>query len=38
MGLDLLAAFDGFCAAPNRQRCIVVSRRRNEGILRGWRM
>jgi enoyl-CoA hydratase len=25
MGLDLLAAFDGFCAAPNRQRCIVVT-------------
>jgi len=25
MGLDLLAAFDGFCATPNRQRCIVVT-------------
>jgi enoyl-CoA hydratase len=25
MGLDLLDAFDGFCAAPNRQRCIVVT-------------
>ncbi len=25
MGLDLLAVFDGFCAAPNRQRCIVVT-------------
>jgi enoyl-CoA hydratase len=25
MGLDLLAAFDGFCAAPNRQRCIVIT-------------
>jgi enoyl-CoA hydratase len=25
MGLDLLAAFDSFCAAPNRQRCIVVT-------------
>ena len=24
MGLDLLAVFDGFCAAPARQRCIVV--------------
>src|SRR6201999_2177571 len=23
MGLDLLAVFDGFCAAPNKQRCIV---------------
>jgi enoyl-CoA hydratase len=25
MGLDLLDVFDGFCAAPNRQRCIVVT-------------
>jgi enoyl-CoA hydratase/carnithine racemase len=25
MGLDLLEVFDGFCAAPNRQRCIVVT-------------
>lgn len=25
MGLDLLAAFDGFCAAPNQQRCIVIT-------------
>ena len=25
MGLDLLAVFDGFCAAPNRQRCIVIT-------------
>ncbi len=25
MGLDLLAVFDGFCAAPNKQRCIVVT-------------
>jgi enoyl-CoA hydratase len=25
MGLDLLATFDGFCAAPNQQRCIVVT-------------
>jgi enoyl-CoA hydratase len=25
MGLDLLATFDGFCAAPNQQRCIVIS-------------
>lgn len=25
MGLDLLAAFDGFNAAPARQRCIVVT-------------
>jgi enoyl-CoA hydratase len=25
MGLDLLAAFDGFCAAPNKQRCIVLT-------------
>ena len=25
MGLDLLDAFDGFCAAPNRQRCIVIT-------------
>jgi enoyl-CoA hydratase len=25
MGLDLLAVFDGFCAAPNRQRCIVLT-------------
>jgi enoyl-CoA hydratase len=24
-GLDLLSAFDGFCAAPNRQRCIVIT-------------
>lgn len=25
MGLDLLALFDGFCAAPNRQRCVVLT-------------
>jgi enoyl-CoA hydratase len=25
MGLDLLSVFDGFCAAPNAQRCIVVT-------------
>jgi enoyl-CoA hydratase len=25
MGLDLLEVFDGFCAAPNRQRCIVLT-------------
>lgn len=25
MGLDLLEVFDGFCAAPNRQRCVVVT-------------
>jgi enoyl-CoA hydratase len=25
MGLDLLAVFDGFCAAPNQQRCIVIT-------------
>ena len=25
MGLDLLAAFDAFCAAPNAQRCIVLT-------------
>ncbi|HZE45970.1 MAG TPA: enoyl-CoA hydratase-related protein, partial [Xanthobacteraceae bacterium] len=25
MGLDLLEVFDGFCAAPNRQRCIVIT-------------
>jgi enoyl-CoA hydratase len=25
MGLDLLATFDGFCAAPNQQRCIVIT-------------
>ena len=25
MGLDLLEAFDGFCAAPNNQRCIVIT-------------
>ena len=25
MGLDLLEAFDGFCAAPNAQRCIVLT-------------
>ncbi|MBN8899172.1 MAG: enoyl-CoA hydratase/isomerase family protein, partial [Rhodospirillales bacterium] len=25
MGLDLLDAFDGFCAAPNKQRCIVIT-------------
>jgi enoyl-CoA hydratase len=25
MGLDLLAAFDGFCAVPNKQRCIVLT-------------
>ena len=25
MGLDLLAVFDGFCADPNGQRCIVIT-------------
>jgi enoyl-CoA hydratase len=25
MGLDLLEVFDSFCAAPNRQRCIVLT-------------
>ena len=25
MGLDLLEIFDGFCAAPNKQRCIVLT-------------
>jgi enoyl-CoA hydratase/carnithine racemase len=25
MGLDLLDVFDGFCAAPNKQRCIVIT-------------
>jgi enoyl-CoA hydratase len=25
MGLDLLEVFDGFCAAPNEQRCIVIT-------------
>jgi enoyl-CoA hydratase len=25
MGLELLEVFDGFCAAPNRQRCVVVT-------------
>ncbi len=25
MGLDLLAAFGGFCATPNKQRCIVIT-------------
>ena len=25
MGLDLLTAFDGFCASPNKQRCIVIT-------------
>jgi enoyl-CoA hydratase len=25
MGLDLLATFDGFCATPNRQRCIIIT-------------
>ena len=25
MGLDLLDAFDGFCATPNAQRCIVLT-------------
>jgi enoyl-CoA hydratase/carnithine racemase len=25
MGLDLLEVFDGVCAAPNRQRCIVLT-------------
>ncbi len=25
MGLDLLATFDEFCAAPNQQRCIVIT-------------
>ncbi len=34
MGLDLLEVFDGFCAAPNRQRCIVVTGRGRESVLR----
>ena len=25
MGLDLLAVFDGFCAAPSQQRCIIIT-------------
>jgi enoyl-CoA hydratase len=25
MGLDLLSVFDGFCAAPNAQRCIIIT-------------
>jgi enoyl-CoA hydratase len=25
MGLDLLTTFDGFSAAPNRQRCIIIT-------------
>jgi enoyl-CoA hydratase/carnithine racemase len=25
MGLDLLTVFDGFCAAPNEQRCVVLT-------------
>jgi enoyl-CoA hydratase/carnithine racemase len=25
MGLDLLETFDGFCAAPNKQRCIAAT-------------
>jgi enoyl-CoA hydratase len=25
MGLDLLEIFDGFCSAPNKQRCIVLT-------------
>jgi len=25
MGLDLLEVFDGFCAAPNQQRCVVLT-------------
>jgi enoyl-CoA hydratase len=25
MGLDLLETFDGFCAAPNKQRCIIIT-------------
>src|ERR1700744_2054009 len=25
MGLDLLAVFDGFCAAPNKQRVVVIT-------------
>jgi enoyl-CoA hydratase len=25
MGLDLLEVFDGFCSAPNKQRCIVLT-------------
>ena len=25
MGLDLQTVFDGFCAEPNRQRCIVIT-------------
>jgi enoyl-CoA hydratase len=25
MGLDLLVTFDGFCATPNQQRCIVIT-------------
>jgi enoyl-CoA hydratase len=25
MGLDLLGAFDGLCAEPNKQRCVVIT-------------
>ncbi|MEA2744771.1 MAG: hypothetical protein QOG25_3142 [Acetobacteraceae bacterium] len=25
MGLDLLEVFDGFCAEPNQQRCVVIT-------------
>jgi enoyl-CoA hydratase len=25
MGLDLLEVFDGFCAEPNKQRCVVIT-------------
>ena len=25
MGIDLLETFDGFCASPNKQRCIVIT-------------
>src|ERR1051325_2985224 len=25
MGLDLLEVFDGFCATPNSQRCVVIT-------------
>ena len=33
MGLDLLEIFDGFCAAPNKQRCIVLTGAGATGVL-----
>ena len=35
MGLDLLAAFDGFNAAPGRQRCIVLTGAGNRAFCAG---